>query len=119
MEESVLIDGNITRMQIDTGASVSVNSSKMWKAWNKPPLTKSQKCLEAYEELEMTTLGKFAAVLERENILYPIDLVVVEKKLQLAWARHTRKVQSKNQLLSPICIWSHCRLEMELRRTYS
>ena len=80
LTESVVIDNRAVRMQVDTGATVSVISSKMWKEWGEPKLVKCQRRLEAYDGHVLTTLGKFSAVLERNGIMHPVHLVVVQSE---------------------------------------
>ena len=72
------IDNKLVRMQIDTGASVSVISTKMWTDMGKPSLMKSSKRLEAYDGHAMNTMGKFMSVLDHNGVLCPIVLTVVE-----------------------------------------
>lgn len=78
--ESVLINSKAMKMQVDTGASCSVISTVMWKQMGKPPLTKCLKRLEAYDGHTLKTAGKFTALLEKRNVCYPVQLVVVESE---------------------------------------
>ena len=78
VHETVLINGNVARMQIDTGAIVSVILSRMWREWNQLKLSKSQKRLQAYDSHTMKTLGKLVTILEKDKVFYPVELVMVE-----------------------------------------
>ena len=74
---SVLINDHPAEMQEDTGASVSVLSSKQWNTIGKPPLTKCHS-LHAYDGHALKTLGKFSATICINDRFHPIELVVVE-----------------------------------------
>ena len=76
--ESVRLNDRPVRMQRDSGASVSVVSTQIWKNLGKPPLTKSLHTLQAYDKHVMKSLGKFSATLTVRDRFYPIDLVVVD-----------------------------------------
>jgi hypothetical protein len=78
--QSFRIGDKLVRMQIDTGASVSVISSKMWTDLDKPSLGKSFKRLEAYDGHAMKTMGTFTSVLEHNGVLSPIVLTVVDSE---------------------------------------
>ena len=77
---NVLINGKQMVMQIDTGASVTVISSKMWESLGRPHLQKSSRRMEVYDGRCLTTLGKFVATLERYNRYYPAELIVVRSE---------------------------------------
>ena len=72
-----IIDKNF-KMQQDTGSTVTIISSWMWRELNKPQLYRSTARLQAYDDHIMSVLGKFTAVLEHENRFHPITITVVE-----------------------------------------
>ena len=74
----VFINGVRITMQIDTGASVSVISSRIWKSLGKPRLNKSMKRMESYDGRTLRTLGKFETTLEKDDRYYPAELIVIE-----------------------------------------
>ena len=77
---TVYINSKQISMQKDTGADVSLISSKIWKFLGEPALKKSTKRLEAYDGHVMTCLGSFMALLENADKFHTIELVVVPSK---------------------------------------
>ena len=76
----VLIDGKSMVMQLDTGASVSVISSRMWRQLGQPRLRKSSRRMEAYDGRCLTTLGKFVATMEKDGRYHSAELTVVQSE---------------------------------------
>jgi hypothetical protein len=74
----VRINSSMIKMQRDTGADVSLISSKLWQVLDKPNLTTSTKRLEAYDGHTMRSLGKFNALLEYDDKFHVLELVVVD-----------------------------------------
>ena len=64
-------------MQKDTGADISIISSRLWNSLGKPPLSKSSKRLEAYDGHILPALGTFTTAVELKNGFQTIELVVV------------------------------------------
>lgn len=75
--ETMLLSGVKIPMQVDTGASVSVLSSKIWEDLNRPELEKCNRRLEAYDGHSLKTLGKLVTVVELRKRLHPVELMVV------------------------------------------
>ena len=74
------INGKSMVMQIDTGASVTVISSRMWKAMGRPCLRKSSRRMEVYDGRCLKVCGKFVATLEKDSRFFPAELIVVESE---------------------------------------
>ena len=75
---NVMINDKHLKMQQDTGSTITIISSKMWKELNKPTLQRTTAKLQAYDGHTMSVLGKFTAVLEHEKRFHPITITVVE-----------------------------------------
>ena len=54
-------------MQIDTGASVSIISSNIWRRIGQPKLQKYSRRLEAYDGHIMPTLGRITGTLDMDG----------------------------------------------------
>ena len=77
---SCLINSNKIQMQIDTGADVSIISSKLWKDLGEPKLKHHNMKLTAYDGHIMKCLGYFTAEVETEKRIHAIKLTVIESE---------------------------------------
>ena len=85
---TVSIEGRSMRMQVDSGAAVSVISSKMWKDLGKPTLKSCNARLVAYDDHVMPCLGKFTAGIENDEQYFAADLVVIQANKSFGlWGR--------------------------------
>ena len=76
--ETISINGQAVHMQIDTGASCTVISSKMWRALGTPALSRSGKVLEAYDGHQLRINGKFTALIESKTKFLTANITVVQ-----------------------------------------
>ena len=80
----VMIDVNIysmsTKMQKDTGADISLISSRIWKDLGRPTLRSASRHLEAYDGHMLPTLGKFNAIVDYNGHPPRLDLTVVRSE---------------------------------------
>lgn len=74
------INGHTVKFQVDTGASLSLISSALWRKIGDPPLKNCNKRLEAYDGHLLKTLGYLDTVLESEQHFTPAKLVVVQSE---------------------------------------
>lgn len=78
--EEISVDNEQIKMQIDTGADISVISTKIWKKMGSPKLQRFSKKLEVYDGHVLTTKGKLTSVIERKGKYKTGDIVVVESE---------------------------------------
>ncbi len=76
----ITINDKHISMQEDSGATISVVSSHIWKNMGKPKLRKSIRQLIAYDGHIMKNLGKFTASIELEGKYLLVDLEVIDSK---------------------------------------
>ena len=77
--KSVSIDGQHgIKMQVDTGADVSIIPRNFWEKLGRPQLRKSTKTLRNYDNSTMKIMGNFSACIECESRFCVVDLVVVD-----------------------------------------
>lgn len=76
--ELVKINDVFVPMQVDTGASVSIISTKLWNKVRKPKLSKCIKVLEAYDGHKLRTKGEFQTTIETNENFQLVNLIVVE-----------------------------------------
>lgn len=76
--EYIKVNEHSVPMQIDTGASTSVISSKIWEKLGRPKLSKCYRRLEAYDGHVMKTLGEAELHWEKNNKI-EVDRFVVVK----------------------------------------
>ena len=83
---NVIIDKHPVSMQIDTDASCTVISSKIWSKMGEPKLSRCYKTLEAYDGRTMRSLGKFTTIVEKDDKYMPVNIIVIDsKKFRFAW----------------------------------
>ena len=71
------INGKSVKMQVDTGASATIISSKIWQDLKSPSLSKYHRALEAYDGHKFNVLGKFKAEVELESKFKLSDIIVI------------------------------------------
>ncbi|PAA86570.1 hypothetical protein BOX15_Mlig030946g1 [Macrostomum lignano] len=74
--QSVRINGRPLRMQLDTGAEISLIPSNHWELLGRPPLRKTRRILRQFDGSIITCLGEFTATWETESQFHTVDLVV-------------------------------------------
>uniref|UniRef100_A0A1I8FI61 Peptidase A2 domain-containing protein n=1 Tax=Macrostomum lignano TaxID=282301 RepID=A0A1I8FI61_9PLAT len=112
------------KMQIDTGASVSVLSSAQWALLGKPPLMRSNRRLEAFDGHVMKSLGKVTATVELRGRLQPVELIVVSSEktygllgrdlLESDGVFHASDVQAEKTAIEPLPCIRGVKARMEL-----
>ena len=79
--EKVLVNDKWVPMQVDTGADISVISTKVWKdIFGSPKLEKYSQKLEVYDGHELKTRGKMVAVIDKNGKYQIGDIVIVESR---------------------------------------
>uniref|UniRef100_A0A1I8J244 Integrase_H2C2 domain-containing protein n=1 Tax=Macrostomum lignano TaxID=282301 RepID=A0A1I8J244_9PLAT len=122
--ETVRINDKPFKMQIDTGASVSVLSSAQWALLGKPPLMRSNRRLEAFDGHVMKSLGKVTATVELRGRLQPVELIVVSSEktygllgrdlLESDGVFHASDVQAEKIAVEPLPCIRGVKARMEL-----
>uniref|UniRef100_A0A1I8I2N6 Eukaryotic translation initiation factor 4H n=1 Tax=Macrostomum lignano TaxID=282301 RepID=A0A1I8I2N6_9PLAT len=122
--ETVRINDKPFKMQIDTGASVSVLSSAQWALLGKPPLMRSNRRLEAFDGHVMKSLGKVTATVELRGRLQPVELIVVSSEktygllgrdlLESDGVFHASDVQAEKTAIEPLPCIRGVKARMEL-----
>ncbi|PAA80925.1 hypothetical protein BOX15_Mlig029604g7 [Macrostomum lignano] len=122
--ETVRINDKPFKMQIDTGASVSVLSSAQWALLGKPSLMRSNRRLEAFDGHVMKSLGKVTATVELRGRLQPVELIVVSSEktygllgrdlLESDGVFHASDVQAEKTAVEPLPCIRGVKARMEL-----
>ena len=76
--DEVMIDNQKVQMQIDTGADISVISTRIWKRLGSPKLQNYGTKLEGYDGHIMATRSKMSSVIKHNGKFILGDIVVVE-----------------------------------------
>ena len=94
--EILKFNGYSIPMQVDTGSSISVISTKLWEQMGKPKLSKSKRNLEAYDGHVLKSMGEFCADIEGEDTYDCINLTVVhaDKPYGLLGRDHIKRTDS-------------------------
>ena len=77
--KNVSIDGRAPlKMQVDTGADISIIPRNFWEKLGKPTLSTFSKILRNYDNSAMKALGSLTACVELDNKYSVINLIVVD-----------------------------------------
>lgn len=71
------INGKVVMMEIDTGASATLISERMWRKLNAPELLASNTIFRAYDGHKIEPIGEFHCTLQSNNIMTEADITVV------------------------------------------
>ena len=75
----IKINGNDVRMQNDTGSSVTIILTKIWREIGSPTLSTSPRWIEAYDGNRMLCLGHLKCEIPWEKI-HSVDVAVIESE---------------------------------------
>ena len=76
----IKINGHDVRMQKDTGSSVTIISTKIWRKNGSPTLSTSPRWIEEYGEHRMLYLGHLKCEIPKEKKFYSVDVAVIESE---------------------------------------
>ena len=98
------INSHDVRMQIDTGSSVTIISTKTWREISYPTLSTIPRWIEAYDGHRMLYLGHLMCEIPWKKKIHSVDVAVIEseKEFGLIGRNVTRVDHIHNASLSDV-----------------
>ena len=76
----IKVNGHDVRMQNDTGSSVTIISTKIWRKIGSPTLSTSPRWIEVFGGHRMHYLGHLKCDIQWEKKIHSVDVAVIESE---------------------------------------